>query len=460
VPADPPEEAEPKGKAAERVAAIAGVGTRSVERAKAVRERDPELFQKVKDGEVTLKRAEKDLRRAEQIQQIREYVPPAGEFPVIAADPPWPYEDELNGSDAARGELPYPPMSLEQICALKVPTAKDCILWLWVTNAHLADGSAAQVLKAWGFIPKTILTWGKDKIGLGRWLRGRTEHCILAVRGAPKVDLRAHSTLIPGKVRAHSQKPDEFYELVEDLCPATPRLEMFARAERAGWVTTGAELPGAPTPMAADLPFLEEALVAYRKGENFCPGCGRTDKEVRSGREGWLHQGGRLSICGRCDKANKVAPQASDEDVAARREVQDATSRKARGKKAPTVGPALSVDRFKGEATDLGFSARLNWTTRLGGPTAVEVLQVRCLTKGCEAPAEDGPGGVVFRVPLSEGRQIDRAQLQQLRDHAQQHRGGKAKGAGRAALGLGRERMGPGRKNAVRDARKAKGRKR
>jgi hypothetical protein len=172
---------------------------------------------------------------------------------------------------------------------------------------------------------------------------------------------------------------------------------------------------------AKELPFLEEALVDYRKGENTCPGCGRTDKEVK--REGWLHQGGKLSICGRCDKAGKVAPQASDEDVAARREVQDATSRKARGKKAPTVGPALSVDRFKGEATDLGFSARLNWTTRLGGPTAVEVLQVRCLTKGCEAPAEDGPGGVVFRVPLSEGRQIDRAQLQQLRDHAQQHRG-------------------------------------
>jgi hypothetical protein len=31
----------------------------------------------------------------------------------------------------------------------------------------------------------TILTWTKDRIGNGHWLRGQTEHCILAVRGNP-----------------------------------------------------------------------------------------------------------------------------------------------------------------------------------------------------------------------------------------------------------------------------------
>lgn len=82
-----------------------------------------------------------------------------------------------------------------------------------------------------------------------------------------------------------------------------------------------------------ELPFAEEALAAYRKGENLCPGCGRTDKEVRSGREGWLHQGGKLSICGRCSKTDKAAPTVTTEDQEAWKAAQDARDRKARGKK-------------------------------------------------------------------------------------------------------------------------------
>jgi len=41
------------------------------------------------------------------------------------------------------------------------------------------------VLDAWGFEQKTILTWAKDKMGNGAWLRGQTEHCIMAVRETP-----------------------------------------------------------------------------------------------------------------------------------------------------------------------------------------------------------------------------------------------------------------------------------
>jgi len=48
-------------------------------------------------------------------------------------------------------------------------------------NSHLHE--AFHVLEAWGFEPKTVLTWAKHGIGLGKYLRGQTEHCILAVRG-------------------------------------------------------------------------------------------------------------------------------------------------------------------------------------------------------------------------------------------------------------------------------------
>ncbi|WP_199322164.1 MT-A70 family methyltransferase [Leptolyngbya sp. FACHB-321] len=38
--------------------------------------------------------------------------------------------------------------------------------------------------------------------------------------------------------REHSRKPDEFYELVEHLCPG-PKLELFTRGSRPIWESWG-----------------------------------------------------------------------------------------------------------------------------------------------------------------------------------------------------------------------------
>ncbi len=197
--------------------------------------------QVAKTGE-TVKAATRALLRRDQVAQVRVYQPPAGEFAVIVADPPWQYGDQLDGSDASRGGCPYPTMPLADILELKPPAAEDCVLWLWTTNAFIADGSAAAVVKAWGFESKTVLTWVKPRMGLGRWLRNVTEHCILAVRGSPKVDLTNQTTMMMAPLGEHSAKPDLFYRMVEQLCPSPSRIEMFARADRPGWVTTGAEL--------------------------------------------------------------------------------------------------------------------------------------------------------------------------------------------------------------------------
>jgi N6-adenosine-specific RNA methylase IME4 len=140
-------------------------------------------------------------------------------------------------------------MSLDEICAFPVAdlAADDCVLWLWTTNAHMRD--SFRVLDAWGFEPKTILTWAKPRYGVGNWLWGQTEHCHLAVRGKPHVRLIAHSTLLtaPRGSGVHSAKPDAFYELVEQLCPGS-KVELFARRARPGFVTHGATLPRLTSP--------------------------------------------------------------------------------------------------------------------------------------------------------------------------------------------------------------------
>jgi N6-adenosine-specific RNA methylase IME4 len=139
-------------------------------------------------------------------------------------------------------------MSVEEICALKVADLahEDCVLWLWTTNAHLLSGDALLVLKTWGFTPKTMLTWAKDKMGTGDWLRGQTEPCIMAVRGKPTVELTNQTTLLVAPTRGHSRKPDEFYALVESLCPAPRYASLFHRGPtRPNWDGHGDEAPRA-----------------------------------------------------------------------------------------------------------------------------------------------------------------------------------------------------------------------
>jgi N6-adenosine-specific RNA methylase IME4 len=116
----------------------------------------------------------------------------------------------------------------------------DAILWLWTTNAYMRE--AFGVLDAWGFENKTILTWVKNRIGTGDWLRGQTEHCLLAVRGKPTVQLSDQTTALGAPAGAHSAKPDAFYEMVEALCPAPRYAELFQRTPRPNWDGHGDEV--------------------------------------------------------------------------------------------------------------------------------------------------------------------------------------------------------------------------
>ncbi len=164
--------------------------------------------------------------------------PPAGEYDVIVVDPPWPY-GSVYDADGFRAASPYPEMSLEAIKAIRLPAARDSIVFLWTTHRFMRY--AFEVLDAWGYREVAIITWVKDRMGLGTWLRSQSEFCIMAVRGQPKVCLTNQTTVVYGKLREHSRKPDEFYALVESLCPHARKLDYFAREPRAGWAVYGLE---------------------------------------------------------------------------------------------------------------------------------------------------------------------------------------------------------------------------
>jgi len=226
------------GEARDKIARYLGVGRTTIERAEAVvdaADDEPEEYGYLVEQMDRSGKVAGVYRRLTIMKQARELEAapptlPSGPFHVIVADPPWRYE---SGSS-----LPYPTMALEDIKAMPVrDIAEDnSILWLWTTNAHLRV--AFEVVEAWGFEYKTLLTWVKDRVGTGDWLRGQTEHCILSARGRPIVQLANQTTALNGIRREHSRKPEEFYALVDQLCPGS-KVELFSRQQRKGWRAFG-----------------------------------------------------------------------------------------------------------------------------------------------------------------------------------------------------------------------------
>lgn len=136
----------------------------------------------------------------------------------------------------------YPVLSLDEIKRLPINliSAPDSVLFLWATTPLLPE--AFDVMKSWGFCYKTSLYWEKiAMLGLGFWYRGQVEQLLLGVKGNVRAFRIQKPNLIQSKVRAHSQKPDEMYELIE-ACGLSPKLELFASTKRGGWDCLGDQI--------------------------------------------------------------------------------------------------------------------------------------------------------------------------------------------------------------------------
>ena len=115
--------------------------------------------------------------------------------------------------------------------------------FLWLTNRHLLKGVGRDVLESWGFRPLTVITWEKSNMGLGYYVRNRTEHIAFGVRGSPgQFHRKDYPSIIKYPWSGHSIKPPEFYEQDIPSIVDGPYLELFAREERESWTTWGLEV--------------------------------------------------------------------------------------------------------------------------------------------------------------------------------------------------------------------------
>lgn len=184
----------------------------------------------------------RDERAAEMADRIEAASQELGDqlFGVICADPPWRFEphSRKTGMDRA-ADNHYPTMTTEEIEAIDVPAADDCVLFLWATSPMLID--ALDVMAKWDFEYKSSFIWAKNVSGTGYWNRNRHELLLVGVRGnVPAPDPSTlYDSVIEAPRGAHSEKPALFYEMIEGMFPDVPRLEMFARDRRPGWTAHG-----------------------------------------------------------------------------------------------------------------------------------------------------------------------------------------------------------------------------
>jgi N6-adenosine-specific RNA methylase IME4 len=198
---------------------------------------------------------------------------------VLVADPAWQFSDKLPGEGVRGAEKHYTVLSATDVARYPLPSFdKDgAVLFLWRVSSQQQE--ALDVVRMWGFTLKTELVWvklskGSPRVplddpeaianaikihmGMGHTARGAHETCLVATRGKTKVADAGIRTTFFAPVGEHSEKPDEFFQIVEKLFPlptdgSITHVELFSRKERSGWMCFGSELESgnvAPTPGA------------------------------------------------------------------------------------------------------------------------------------------------------------------------------------------------------------------
>lgn len=168
-------------------------------------------------------------------------------YPVILADPAWPFENYSAKGEGRNPNRHYDTLSIEQIKALPVGhlAADNAALFLWVTDPLL--DKAIEVMKHWGFRYTTVaFTWAKRTpndtgwhMGTGYYTRANPETCLLGMNGRMGVPRsRGVRQLVVEPVREHSRKPDRIHSDIERMFDG-PYLELFARQRRPGWDSWG-----------------------------------------------------------------------------------------------------------------------------------------------------------------------------------------------------------------------------
>jgi len=185
---------------------------------------------------------------------------PLQRYGIIYADPPWDYGGKMqfDKSSTAAEAMDWEKNIFISSATFKYPTLKtaelkkiplleiaeeDCLLFMWVTNPHLAQG--IELGQAWGFEYRTVaFVWDKMVHNPGKYTMSYCELCLLFKRGripGPR-GTRNEKQLVRAPRGDHSVKPHEIRLAIERMFPAQKRIELFARGKPENWDVWGLDV--------------------------------------------------------------------------------------------------------------------------------------------------------------------------------------------------------------------------
>lgn len=173
--------------------------------------------------------------------QVSKFAMPEKQYRTIVIDPPWPMEKILRDERVNQKDFDYPVMELDEIRVLPISSIampEGCHVYLWTTQKFVP--AAFGIFAAWGVDYQCQLTWVKN-VGFTpfSWMYS-TEHCLFGHIGSLPLLKMGMRLDFQAKVREHSRKPDEFYELVRQVSPE-PRIDIFSREKHEGFDQYGNE---------------------------------------------------------------------------------------------------------------------------------------------------------------------------------------------------------------------------
>ena len=206
-----------------------------------------------KDSEVQVLQQASEVRQAKKKKQekvnselketLQSQPPPEGKYQTIVIDPPWPIQKIIRDDRPNQDVFDYPTMSIAEITNFDINQFADdnCHIYLWSTHKFLPI--AFLILDSWGFRYQCLMVWHKpggfQPFGMPQF---NCEFILLGKKGSLAfLDTKSFPCCFNAARGKHSEKPNEFYELVRRVSPG-PRIDIFARKERKGWDVYGNEV--------------------------------------------------------------------------------------------------------------------------------------------------------------------------------------------------------------------------
>ncbi|CAG8462433.1 3360_t:CDS:2, partial [Scutellospora calospora] len=143
------------------------------------------------------------------------------QFDVILMDPPWQLATHAPTRGVAIAYQQLPDICIEELPIPKLQ--KNGFLFIWVINNKYSK--AFEMMKKWGYCDD--ITWVKQTVnrrmakGHGFYLQHAKETCLMGRKGKdpPGCKHSISSDVIFSERRGQSQKPEELYEMIEELVP-------------------------------------------------------------------------------------------------------------------------------------------------------------------------------------------------------------------------------------------------